>query len=194
MASFSLFVPFFPPQYADTDNILTNADTLKLLIGENKSVIAPMLHSQGAYSNFWCGITPQVKPGSIPRKSYPFLRVHAPVLQGYYRRTAEYFPTRQRHRLGCFPVPMVHSTMLLDLRKEGMKKLAFFPPHRDYSWPYDDIIVFAFSCRSEGSAPKALAPGSVVLEDLSPVRMLILRFLVAQGSRCTCATRRSTAT
>lgn len=48
-------------QYADTDNILTNPDTLKLLIAENKSVIAPMLHSQGAYSNFWCGITPQVK-------------------------------------------------------------------------------------------------------------------------------------
>lgn len=53
--------PSFPPQYADTDNILTNPDTLELLIAENKSVIAPMLHSQGAYSNFWCGITPQVK-------------------------------------------------------------------------------------------------------------------------------------
>uniref|UniRef100_A0A8C4IK04 Cerebral endothelial cell adhesion molecule n=1 Tax=Dicentrarchus labrax TaxID=13489 RepID=A0A8C4IK04_DICLA len=112
--------------YADTDNILTNPDTLNLLIAENKSVIAPMLDSQGAYSNYWCGITPQ----------------------GYYRRTAEYFPTRHRHRLGCFPVPMVHSTLLLDLRKEGMKKLAFFPPHADYSWPYDDIIVFAFSCRA----------------------------------------------
>uniref|UniRef100_A0A8C5H4J0 Glycosyl transferase family 25 domain-containing protein n=1 Tax=Gouania willdenowi TaxID=441366 RepID=A0A8C5H4J0_GOUWI len=114
--------------YADTDNILTNPDTLNLLIAENKSVVAPMLHSQGAYSNYWCGITPQ----------------------GYYRRTAEYFPTRQRHRLGCFPVPMVHSTVLLDLRKEGMKNLAFFPPHEDYSWPYDDIIVFAFSCRAAG--------------------------------------------
>uniref|UniRef100_A0A3B4T3J2 Cerebral endothelial cell adhesion molecule n=1 Tax=Seriola dumerili TaxID=41447 RepID=A0A3B4T3J2_SERDU len=114
--------------YADTDNILTNPDTLNLLIAENKSVIAPMLDSQGAYSNYWCGITPQ----------------------GYYRRTAEYFPTRHRHRLGCFPVPMVHSTMLLDLRKEGMKKLAFYPPHEDYSWPYDDIIVFAFSCRAAG--------------------------------------------
>ncbi|XP_035995694.1 procollagen galactosyltransferase 2 [Fundulus heteroclitus] len=112
--------------YADTDNILTNPETLNLLIAENKSVVAPMLDSQGAYSNFWCGITPQ----------------------GYYRRTAEYFPTRYRHRLGCFPVPMVHSTLLLDLRKEGMKKLAFYPPHKDYSWPYDDIIVFAFSCRA----------------------------------------------
>lgn len=46
---------------------------------------------------------------------------------------------------------MVHSTLLLDLRKEGMKKLAFYPPHEDYSWPYDDIIVFAFSCRALGA-------------------------------------------
>lgn len=45
---------------------------------------------------------------------------------------------------------MIHSTVLLDLRKEGMKKLAFYPPHKDYSWPYDDIIVFAFSCRAAG--------------------------------------------
>ena len=79
---------------------------------------------------------------------------HTAPIQGYYRRTAEYFPTRQRHRLGCFPVPMVHSTTLLDLRKEGMKNLAFFPPHQDYSWPYDDIIVFAFSCRAEGCKNK----------------------------------------
>ncbi|XP_028826890.1 probable inactive glycosyltransferase 25 family member 3 isoform X1 [Denticeps clupeoides] len=112
--------------YADTDNILSNPETLNLLMAENRSVIAPMLDSPGAYSNYWCGITPQ----------------------GYYRRTAEYFPTRHRYRLGCFPVPMVHSTMLLDLRKEGTKKLAFHPPHVDYSWPFDDIIVFAFSCRA----------------------------------------------
>lgn len=112
--------------YADTDNILTNPETLNLLMAENRSVIAPMLDSQSAYSNFWCGITPQ----------------------GYYRRTAEYFPTVHRHRHGCYPVPMVHSTMLLDLRKEGTKDLAFHPPHQDYSWPFDDIIVFAFSCRA----------------------------------------------
>ncbi|XP_064163078.1 procollagen galactosyltransferase 2 [Anguilla rostrata] len=111
--------------YADTDNILTNPKTLSLMVAENKSVIAPMLDSQTAYSNYWCGITPQ----------------------GYYRRTAEYFPTKHRHRLGCYAVPMVHSTVLLDLRKAGTKKLAFHPPHKDYSWPFDDIIVFAFSCR-----------------------------------------------
>lgn len=49
-----------PFQFADTDNIITNSDTLNLLIAENKSVIAPMLDSPGAYSNYWCGITPQV--------------------------------------------------------------------------------------------------------------------------------------
>ncbi|TNN70712.1 Procollagen galactosyltransferase 1-A [Liparis tanakae] len=105
--------------YADTDNILTNPETLNLMMAENKSAVAPMLDSQGAYSNYWC----------------------------------EYFPTRHRHRLGCYPVPMIHSTMLLDLRKEGMTKLAFFPPHADYSWPYDDIIVFAFSCRAAVDGP-----------------------------------------
>ncbi|KAK1155758.1 hypothetical protein AOXY_G26589 [Acipenser oxyrinchus oxyrinchus] len=114
--------------YVDTDNILMNPQTLSLMIAENKSVVAPMLDSQTAYSNYWCGITPQ----------------------GYYRRTAEYFPTKHRHRRGCYPVPMVHSTFLLDLRKEGVKKLAFHPPHPDYSWPFDDIIAFAFSCRVSG--------------------------------------------
>lgn len=49
-------------QFADTDNILTDPDTLNHLIAENKSVVAPMLDSTGAYSNFWCGITPQVRP------------------------------------------------------------------------------------------------------------------------------------
>ncbi|XP_060697509.1 procollagen galactosyltransferase 1 isoform X2 [Hemiscyllium ocellatum] len=112
--------------YIDTDNILTNDQTLKNLMAENKTVIAPLLASQTAYSNFWCGITPQ----------------------GYYRRTTEYFPTRHRQRLGCFPVPMVHSTVLVDLRKEASRDLAFYPPHPEFSWSFDDIIVFAFSCRA----------------------------------------------
>lgn len=75
------------------------------------------------------------------------------LFQGYYRRTAEYFPTKQRQRLGCYPVPMVHSTILLDLRKQGTREVSFHPPHKDYSWPFDDIIVFAFSCRISGTVP-----------------------------------------
>lgn len=47
-------------QFVDTDSILTNNQTVKFLMAQNKSVVAPMLDSQTFYSNFWCGITPQV--------------------------------------------------------------------------------------------------------------------------------------
>ncbi|KAF3821041.1 hypothetical protein GH733_011194 [Mirounga leonina] len=104
--------------FADTDNILTNNQTLRLLIEQGLPVVAPMLDSQTYYSNFWCGITPQ----------------------GYYRRTADYFPTKNRQRRGCFQVPMVHSTFLVSLRAKGAAQLAFYPPHPNYTWPFDDII------------------------------------------------------
>ncbi|NWR81970.1 GT251 galactosyltransferase, partial [Centropus unirufus] len=114
--------------FVDADNVLTNPDTLELLMAENKTVVAPMLDSRAAYSNFWCGMT----------------------AQGYYRRTPAYLPIRKRERRGCFAVPMVHSTFLLDLRKEASRALAFYPPHPDYTWAFDDIIVFAFSCKQAG--------------------------------------------
>ncbi|KAM8933898.1 inactive glycosyltransferase 25 family member 3 [Pelodytes ibericus] len=114
--------------YTDGDNILTNEQTLPLLMAENKTLTAPMLDSQTGYSNYWCGITPQ----------------------GFYRRTPDYYPTRNRQRTGCFPVPMVHSTFLLDLRKEESHRVAFYPPHVNYSWPFDDIIVFSYSCLAAG--------------------------------------------
>uniref|UniRef100_A0A8C9ZQH3 procollagen galactosyltransferase n=1 Tax=Sander lucioperca TaxID=283035 RepID=A0A8C9ZQH3_SANLU len=109
----------------DCDNLLTNPDVLWKLMRENKTVIAPMLESRAAYSNFWCGMTSQ----------------------GYYKRTPAYIPMRKQVRKGCFAVPMVHSTFLIDLRKEASRQLAFHPPHPEYSWAFDDIIVFAFSAR-----------------------------------------------
>ncbi|XP_064324435.1 inactive glycosyltransferase 25 family member 3 isoform X3 [Phalacrocorax carbo] len=115
--------------FVDTDSILTNNQTLKFLMAQNKSVVAPMLDSQTFYSNFWCGITPQ----------------------GYYRRTADYFPTKNRQRVGCFAVPMVYATFLIDLRKEETSRLAFYPPHPNYTWAFDDIIVFAYSCQAAGA-------------------------------------------
>ncbi|XP_057697964.1 procollagen galactosyltransferase 2 [Corythoichthys intestinalis] len=114
--------------FVDSDNLLTNPRTLNLLIAENLTVVAPMLESRSLYSNFWCGITPQ----------------------GYYKRTPDYQPIREWKRMGCFPVPMVHSTFLLDLRRESSRDLAFYPPHPDYSWAFDDIMVFAFSARQAG--------------------------------------------
>ncbi|XP_043941234.1 procollagen galactosyltransferase 2 [Protopterus annectens] len=111
--------------FVDSDNLLTNPQTLKLLIAENKTIVAPMLESRTLYSNFWCGISSQ----------------------GYYKRTPDYAPIREWKKLGCFPVPMVHSTFLIDLRRAATRKLAFYPQHREFTWAYDDIIVFAFSSR-----------------------------------------------
>lgn len=54
--------PVLSPQFMDTDSVLTNNQTLRFLMAQNKSVVAPMLDSQTFYSNFWCGITPQVHP------------------------------------------------------------------------------------------------------------------------------------
>ncbi|NXC79997.1 GT252 galactosyltransferase, partial [Cercotrichas coryphoeus] len=122
--------------FVDADNLLTNPQTLKLLIAENKTLVAPMLESRSLYSNFWCGITPQAE---LPL-----------WFQGYYKRTLEYPLIREWKRMGCFAVPMVHSTFLIDLRKEASAKLAFYPPHQDYTWSFDDIMVFAFSSRQAG--------------------------------------------
>lgn len=71
-------------------------------------------------------------------------------LQGYYKRTPAYMPIRKQERRGCFAVPMVHSTYLVDLRKEASRQLAFYPPHTEYSWALDDVIVFAYSARMAG--------------------------------------------
>uniref|UniRef100_A0A669EG57 Collagen beta(1-O)galactosyltransferase 2b n=1 Tax=Oreochromis niloticus TaxID=8128 RepID=A0A669EG57_ORENI len=114
--------------FVDSDNLLTNPRVLNLMMAENLTLVAPMLESRSLYSNFWCGMTPQ----------------------GYYKRTPDYQPIREWKRLGCFPVPMVHSTFLLDLRRESSSDLVFYPPHPDYSWAFDDIMVFAFSARQAG--------------------------------------------
>ncbi|XP_047445432.1 procollagen galactosyltransferase 2 [Mugil cephalus] len=114
--------------FVDSDNLLTNRHTLTDLIAQNLTIVAPMLESKNLYSNFWCGITPQ----------------------GYYRRTPEYIPIRKWKRRGCFAVPMVHSTYLLDLRRRSSQELAFYPPHPEYPYHLDDIMALAFSARQAG--------------------------------------------
>lgn len=77
-------------------------------------------------------------------------------LQGYYKRTPAYMPIRRRERQGCFAVPMVHSTYLVDLRKEASRELGFYPPHPEYSWALDDVIVFAYSARMAGGKNRCM--------------------------------------
>ncbi|KTF73892.1 hypothetical protein cypCar_00023759 [Cyprinus carpio] len=111
--------------FADSDNLLTNTQVLNRLIAENRTLVAPMLESRTLYSNFWCGMTSQ----------------------GYYKRTPHYVPIRNWKRTGCHPVPMIHSTMLIDLRRSASAALAFHPVHHYYLWSLDDIMAFAFSAR-----------------------------------------------
>ncbi|KAG7265107.1 hypothetical protein CRUP_020064, partial [Coryphaenoides rupestris] len=112
----------------DCDNLLTNRDVLWELMQENRTAVAPMLESRGAYSNFWGGMTPE----------------------GYYKRTPAYMPIRRREHRGCFAVPVVHSTFLLDLRRAASHLLAFHPAHPDYTWGPDDVTAFAYSARMAG--------------------------------------------
>ncbi|KAK3567890.1 hypothetical protein QTP86_027309 [Hemibagrus guttatus] len=114
--------------FADSDNLLTNPKVLSQLIAENRTLVAPMLESRTLYSNFWCGMT----------------------TQGYYKRTDSYIPIRNWKRVGCHAVPMIHSTLLLDLRRRASRALAFYPLHQLYPWILDDILAFSFSARQAG--------------------------------------------
>ncbi|CAM4595492.1 unnamed protein product [Leuciscus chuanchicus] len=72
------------------------------------------------------------------------------LYNGYYKRTPHYVPIRNWKRTGCHPVPMIHSTMLIDLRRSASAALAFYPLHHYYLWALDDIMAFAFSARQAG--------------------------------------------
>ena len=117
--------------FVDVDNFLVNRETLKVLVDEQKPIIAPMLPTGmpgDTYANFWCGVDEY----------------------GYYLRTNLYLPTRKWQRNGTFAVPMVHSTHLIDLRLKMTSALKYSPSPKDYNGPIDDIIIFAHSARTNG--------------------------------------------
>lgn len=102
---------------------------MRLLITKGHTVAAPMLKSDGLYSNFWCGMTEEY----------------------YYLRTEDYKPILQRERIGCFHVPMVHSSVLIDLRRASSNGLTFVSSEvPDYKGPHDDIITFAIAANKSG--------------------------------------------
>lgn len=83
-----------------------------------------MLQSDGLYSNYWCGMTDHY----------------------YYARTDEYKQILDREKVGVFPVPMVHSALLVHLNDAASDHLTYgIHKLTDYSGPVDDIIVFAVS-------------------------------------------------
>ncbi|KAL1516582.1 hypothetical protein ABEB36_000479 [Hypothenemus hampei] len=115
----------------DADVFIQNPDTLNYLISKNVTIVAPMLQSEGLYSNFWFGMT----------EDY------------YYMRTKEYQPIVQRKNISCYSVPMVHSCVLIDLRKDESDYLTYKSSEiENYNGPEDDIIVFALSAMKNGVA------------------------------------------
>ncbi|XP_018327250.1 glycosyltransferase 25 family member [Agrilus planipennis] len=115
----------------DTDVFLTDPNVLLHLVSKNVTIVAPMLKSVSKYSNFWCGMT----------ENY------------YYQRTEDYEPILDRKKVGCFEVPMVHSSILVDLRKTESDRLTYRPEEvAEYNGPHDDVIVFAASAMVNGIA------------------------------------------
>lgn len=120
MSSISLF------QTIDADVILTNRDTLTYLISKNKTIVAPLLKSEGLYSNFWCGMSDDY----------------------YYQRTDDYKPILYGEKLGCFEVPMVHTCVMINLRMVESDLLTYFShQEKGFSIPNDDIIAFAVGAK-----------------------------------------------
>ncbi|XP_046336302.1 inactive glycosyltransferase 25 family member 3-like [Haliotis rufescens] len=114
----------------DADVMLEHNQTLQLLMAQDRTVIGPMLNTSvdGIYSNFWAGMSKD----------------------GFYKRTPEYIPIVDREKLGVFPVPMVHSAVLVDLRHKVTEQFSYSAPPKDYNGPTDDIIIFAHTVRHAG--------------------------------------------
>uniref|UniRef100_A0A182SEL8 Glycosyltransferase 25 family member n=1 Tax=Anopheles maculatus TaxID=74869 RepID=A0A182SEL8_9DIPT len=117
--------------FLDADVFLTNSNTLHKLIERNLPIVAPMLVSDGLYSNFWCGMTSDY----------------------YYQRTDDYKKILNYDQVGQWPVPMVHTAVLVSLNIAQTRQLTFerknLPAGR-YDGPVDDIIIFAMSANYSG--------------------------------------------
>jgi collagen beta-1,O-galactosyltransferase len=71
------------------------------------------------------------------------------TFQFYYNRTEIYDKILKRQSLGCHTVPMVHSCVLINLRKQASYRLSY--QHKKVAFenvPYDDIISFALSAKA----------------------------------------------
>ncbi|KAK7094496.1 procollagen galactosyltransferase 1-like [Littorina saxatilis] len=120
----------------DADVIIEKRNTLQLLMMQEKSAIGPMLNSsvEGYYTNFW---------GAMTQK-------------GYYMRSGNYMEMVDREITGCFAVPMVHSAILFDMRREVSRHFVYSKPPEGYEGPRDDIIILAHNIKAAGKTMHVL--------------------------------------
>lgn len=117
----------------DADVFLTNPNTLRNLVFKKHTIVSPLLRSDGMYSNFWAGMT----------------------VEHYYMRTEFYEPILYREKIGCHNVPMVHSAVLVDLRRYDSDRLSYKAEKLiAYDGPVDDIITFAVGANKSGKCLK----------------------------------------
>jgi len=106
--------------FLDADALIVNNQTLKHLVNKKKPLVAPMLLSGALYSNFWGGM-----------ENY------------YYVRTEEYKEILEYKKTGCFPVPLINSAVLMDIRRRDIVTFERF----NETIPEDDMILFAENAR-----------------------------------------------
>ena len=70
--------------------------------------------------------------------------------QGYYMRSDEYLPIRNREKKGTFPVVLIHSAMLIDLTNSQSRSLKFYPPSKNYPYRVDDFVVQLYNALMAG--------------------------------------------
>uniref|UniRef100_A0A8D3DLB4 procollagen-lysine 5-dioxygenase n=1 Tax=Scophthalmus maximus TaxID=52904 RepID=A0A8D3DLB4_SCOMX len=108
----------------DSDVALTNPDTLRILIEENKSVIAPMLSRHGKlWSNFWGALSPE----------------------GFYSRSEDYIEIVQAKRIGLWNVPYITQSYLIkgSVLRSKLSKVSL------YVGEMDPDMVFCKSVRDQ---------------------------------------------
>uniref|UniRef100_A0A8C2ZX30 procollagen-lysine 5-dioxygenase n=1 Tax=Cyclopterus lumpus TaxID=8103 RepID=A0A8C2ZX30_CYCLU len=110
----------------DSDVALTNPDTLRILIEENKSVIAPMLSKHGKlWSNFWGALSPE----------------------GFYSRSEDYIEIVQAKRMGLWNVPYITQAYLIkgSVLRSKLSQVSLYVEEG-----MDPDMVFCRSIRDQG--------------------------------------------
>ncbi|XP_069040125.1 procollagen-lysine,2-oxoglutarate 5-dioxygenase 1 isoform X1 [Lepisosteus oculatus] len=110
----------------DVEVVVKNANTLKILIEQNKPIITPLMTRHGKlWSNFWGALS----------------------AEGYYARSEDYVDIVQGRRVGVWNVPYISSIYLIKgsvLKSELLAKDLFSSPH------LDPDMAFCHNVRNQG--------------------------------------------